>query len=126
MDNMQRSDAASPQKSNLDRFDIPIGILALTLYVIERWIAFAWLQSRSGSGTGWEAQGLEFFFGRPPYSILDILLGFDVPESWLGLLHPKNIAQAVLQALHFLINWFLAGLPFRFLLFLEKRRAEQE
>jgi hypothetical protein len=92
------------------------------LYIIQRCVAFAWLQSLSGSGTGWEANGLEFFFGRPPYSILDILLGFDIPESMLGLLNPKNIAQAVLQSMHFLINWFFAGVPFRIILSFQRWR----
>jgi hypothetical protein len=126
MENPQSSEANSTPKSNLDRFDVPIGILALTLYIIQRCVAFAWLQSLSGSGTGWEANALEFFFGRPPYSILDILLGFDIPESMLGLLNPRNFLQAILQAVHFLINWWLAGLPFRGLLFFEKRGAEQQ
>jgi len=113
-------------ESDLARFEIPIGILAIVMYVLERVLAFAWLQNRSVSGTGWETEFLGFFFGQAPYSFFNILLGFDVPESLLVILNPRNIAQAVLQALHFLINLFLAGLPFRLLLLLEKQRAEQD
>jgi hypothetical protein len=110
--------------SDLKRFETPIGLLAIALYVIERLLAFAFLQDRAGSGTGLESQLLGFFFGQPPYSILDILFGFDIPESLIGIFNPRNIIQAILQAVHFLINWWLAGLPFRLYLLLEKRNSE--
>ncbi len=121
-------DFSQPEKdhkpaSDLQRFETPIGLLAIALYVIERLLAFAYLQNQAGSA-GMESQLLGFFFGQPPYSILDILLGFDVPETLIGILNPRNILQAILQTAHFLINFFLAGLPFRLLLLLEKRRAE--
>jgi hypothetical protein len=112
--------------SDPKRFETAIGILALALYVIERCLAFAYLRSRSISGTGWEFQVLEFFFGQPPYSIFNILFGFGVPEALLSILNPRNIAQAVLQAVLFLLNWWLVGLPFRLLFFLEKRKTERE
>jgi hypothetical protein len=113
-------------ESDLTRFEIPIGILAIVMYVLERVLAFAWLQSRSVSGAGWETEFLGFFFGQAPYSFFNILLGFDVPETFIGMLNPGNILRALLQVVHFLINIFLAGLPFRLLLLLEKQRAEQE
>ena len=121
-------DFSQPEKnhkpvSDLQRFETPIGLLAIALYVVERLLAFAYLQNQAGFA-GMESQLLGFFFGQPPYSILDILLGFDVPESLIGILNPRNIVQAVLQAVHFLINWWLAGLPFRLFLFIEKRGTE--
>ena len=74
-------DFSQPEKdhkpvSDLQRFETPIGLLAIALYVIERLLAFACLQNQAGSGAGLESQLLGFFFGQPPYSILDILLGF--------------------------------------------------
>ena len=125
MESPPGSEQESKPESGLPRFEIPIGILALALYVIERVWAFTYLQSRSVSGAGWETELLGFFFGQAPYSLVNILLGFDVTEALLVILNPRNIMQAVLQALHFLINLFLAGLPFRLLLLLEKQRAEQ-
>jgi hypothetical protein len=113
-------------ESGLQRFGTPIGLLAIAVYVIERIAAFVCLRNRVGSGAGWESQLLGFFFGQPPYSILDILLGFDIPESWIGILDPRKIIQAVIQAIHFSINWWLAGLPFRLFLLLEKHGPEQE
>ncbi len=110
--------------SDLQRFETPIGLLAIALYVIERLLAFTYLQNQAGSGAGMESQLLGFFFGQPPYSILDILLGFDVPETLIGIFNPRNILQALLQTAHFLINFFLAGLPFRLLMLLEKRGAD--
>ncbi|MBN2086166.1 MAG: hypothetical protein JW748_13185 [Anaerolineales bacterium] len=114
------------KESDLKRFDTPIVLLALALYVVERVLAFVWLQNRIGSGAGWEARFQEFFFGQEAHSIFNILLGLDMPESLLGILDPRNIFRAVLQTLHFLANWWIAGLLFRLSLFLAKRRAEQE
>ncbi len=121
-----RSGTDSKPESDPKRFDTAIGLLALALYVIERCLAFALLQSRSVSGAGWESELLGYFFGQPPYSIFNILLGFTVPEGLLAMLNPRNIAQAVLQAAHFLTNWWIVGLPFRLFLFLEKRGNEKE
>jgi hypothetical protein len=127
MQNLPQSGIDSKPESDPKRIETAIGILALALYVIERCLAFVYLQSRSISGTaGWESQVLEFFFGQPPYSIFNILFGFGVPEALLSILNPRNIAQAVLQAVLFLLNWWLVGLPFRLILFIEKRRIEQE
>jgi hypothetical protein len=123
MEDFSRPEKDHKPVSDLQRFETPIGLLAIALYIIERLLAFAYLQDQAGSA-GMESQLLGFFFGQPPYSILDILLGFDVPETLIGILNPRNILQAALQTVHFLINFFLAGLPFRFLLLLEKRRAE--
>jgi len=75
-------------ESDLTRFEIPIGMLAIVMYVLERVLAFAWLQSRSVSGAGWETEFLGFFFGQAPYSFFNILLGFDVPETFIGMLNP--------------------------------------
>jgi hypothetical protein len=112
---MEDSSPAGPSPkpgSGLERFEFAIGILALAGYIIERCIAFAFLQSRSASGGELESKILGFFFGQPPYSIFDILLGFGMPEGMLGILNPRNILQAILQALHFLANWWIAKLPF--------------
>ncbi len=124
MENFSPPENDLKPESDLARFEIPIGLLAIALYVIERVLAFTWLRTVSASSTGLDSQLLGFFFGEPPYSILDILFGFDIPELLIGILNPKNIIQAVLQAVHFFINWWLAGLPFRLYLLVEKHNAE--
>jgi len=111
----------SPAHNPLERFEPLIGFLAFALYVAERCLAFACLQNFSGSGTGLETQLLEFFFGQPPYSIFNILLGFGPPESLLGILTPRNILQAILQGLQFLANWWIIGMLFRLIAIFSNR-----
>ncbi len=123
MENSARPGKNLQSESGLNRFEIPIGLLAIALYAIERVLAFAYLQNQTGSA-GMESRLLGFFFGQPPYSILDVLLGFDVPETWIGFLNPMNILQTLLQTLHFLINWFLSGLPFRVYLLFERHKKK--
>lgn len=97
----------------LDRLEIPILLFALALYIIERCIAFVFLQSRSGSIGGLESQLLDFFFGQPPYSIFDLLLGFDPTGGLLDLLHPRSLLVVTVQIIHFWVNYWMIKLPFR-------------
>ena len=105
MENRALAETVRPSGSGAERFEPPIAILAFALYVLERCLAFAFLLNRAEAGGGWESRLLAFLFGSAPYSILDILFGFDTPAGWIGFLSPRNILQAVLQVVHFLINW---------------------
>lgn len=93
------SPAARPQSA-----DLAVVALALLLYVLERYAAFAFLEWRAGSGGSVEAQLLVFFFGPPPYSLIVILLGFDSYQGLFGLPLPGRFVQVVLQVLFFMLN----------------------
>jgi hypothetical protein len=112
MDTSSSNQSGQRPSGDPGRFDLAIGLLAIALYVVERCAAFFFLLRRAGAGGGVEAELLGFFFGREPYSILDILVGFDSYAGWFGLPIPRNILQVLLQGLHFLANVWIAGLPF--------------
>jgi hypothetical protein len=99
-------------KENLERFEFPIVAISLVLYMVERCLAFALLQSRSGDAGALESQIMVFFFGQPPYSILNLLLGFDLNQGLFGLIQPINLLRAMIQAAHFLVNYWIARFPF--------------
>ena len=97
------SPAARPQSA-----DLAVVALALLLYVLERYAAFVFLEWRAGSGGSVEVQLLEFFFGQPPYSPPDILLGVDSYQGLFGLPVWQYIPQVVFQVMHFLANvWIM-------------------
>jgi hypothetical protein len=63
---------------------------------------------------------LRFLYGEPPYSILDVLLGFAVPDQGLMfLLQPHNLLLALAQAVHFGLTW---GLIYGLFWFVERSR----
>jgi hypothetical protein len=98
------SPAARPQSA-----DLAVVVLALLLYVLERYAAFVFLEWRTGSGGSVEAQLLGFFFGQPPYSLLDILLGFDSYQGLFGLPVWKYVPQVIIQGMLFLTNaWIIS------------------
>jgi hypothetical protein len=125
MENPPRTGNEFQPKSSLEQFEFQIGILALVLYVLERCAAFAFLQSRIAVAGAIESRIMEFFFGRAPYSVFDIVLGFGPPENMLEILNPINILKAGLQAGHFLVNWLIVGLPFRVYLKFTNFKKEQ-
>jgi hypothetical protein len=90
-----------------------IFILAAALFAGQRFLLFSWLLYTSANGSAPAYQALQFLYGNPPFSIIDILLGFDFPsEGWFYLLQPHNIAVGAAQAVHFAITLGLAYLPF--------------
>jgi hypothetical protein len=101
------SPAARPQSA-----DLAVVVLALLLYVLERYAAFVFLEWRTGSGGSVEAQLLGFFFGQPPYSLPVILLGFDSHRGLFGLPLPGRLVQVVLQVLLFVANCWFVNIPF--------------
>jgi hypothetical protein len=112
-------------KYDLEGFEFPIVAIALVLYVAERCLVFAFLQSRSGDAGAFESQVMGFFFGRPPYSILNLLLGFDLNQGLFGLIQPMNLLAVMIQAVHFLINFWIVRIPFLFITGLINKRADQ-
>jgi hypothetical protein len=62
-----------------------------------------------------------FFFGRPPYSILNLLLGFDLNQGLFGLIQPMNLLAVMIQAVHFLVNFWIVRIPFLFITGLKER-----
>ena len=70
---------------------------AVVLFAIERFLLFTTLPGQD--------QTHGFLFGEPPYSMFDVLLGFEVPdEGLLFLLQPHNILLASAQAFHMALN----------------------
>jgi hypothetical protein len=111
-------------KYNLERFEFPIVAIALVLYVAERCLVFAFLQNRSGDAGVLESQVMGFFFGRPPYSILNLLLGFDLNQGFFGLIQPINLLRVISQAAHFLLNYWIVRLPLLLVTRLLKRKTD--
>ncbi len=113
------------RKTDLERFEFAIVIIALALYVAERWFGFALLQGRTGFAGWFESQVKEFLFGQPPYSILNLLLGFDLNQGLFGFLQPLNLFRVVIQAAHFLINYWIVRAQLFFIAGLKDRKTDQ-
>jgi hypothetical protein len=108
--------------NDLERFDTAIVILALILYIAERYAIFAYLFNHSNPVSGFESQILGFLFGRPPYSILNILLGFDSSQGLFGIILPINFLAVVLQFGHFLLNYLMVRFLFLLIIGLIQRK----
>jgi hypothetical protein len=101
----------SSDDSNLEKYEFPIVAFALGFYVIERFLAFIFLQNWSVESGAMESQILGFLFGQPPYSILNILLGFDLNQGLFGFVQPRNLILAAIQIAHFGLNYWILKLP---------------
>jgi hypothetical protein len=112
-------------KDDLERFEFPIIAIAFVLYVVERCLAFAFLQSRSGDAGAFEFQVMGFLFGQPPYSILNLLLGFDLNLGLFGLFQPINLLRGMIQAAHFLANYWIVRFPFLYISRFMNKKADQ-
>jgi hypothetical protein len=124
MDGTNKANKPDDDEDSLERFELPIVAIALVLYVIDRCLAFAFLQSRSGSASALESQVLGFFFGPPPYSILDILLGFDLNQGLFGLVQPRNFILVMIQIALFWVNYWIVRFPFMALTRVGKHKAD--
>ena len=122
MDKPVKKTIAIIHPNDLERFDTAIGIFALILYILERYAIFAYLLNHSNPVSGFESQILEFLFGRPPYSILNILLGFDSSQDLFGIILPINFLSVVLQSGHFLLNYLMVRFPFPIIIGLIQRK----
>jgi len=97
----------------MEKWGCGIWILTAILFGTQRYILFSLLPALSPYSTGWPGQLHRFLFGAPPYSVFDVLLGFQVPdEGLLFLFQLHNLLIALVQAVHTGINYGLAYLAF--------------
>jgi hypothetical protein len=122
MDKPVKKPIAIIHPNGLERFDTAIVILALIFYIVERCAIFAYLLNHSNPVSGFESQILGFLFGRPPYSFLNILLGFDSNQGLFGIILPINFLSVVLQSGHFLLNYLMVRIPFLLIIGLIQRK----
>ena len=95
--------------SSMERWAGWIIGVAVVFFAVQRVILLGFLTSSSNAGNGLAVEVLRFLYGEPPYSILDTLLGFYVPEQGLlFLLQPHNLLLALAQAIHFGANYGLS------------------
>jgi hypothetical protein len=89
-----------------------IFIIAAILLAVERLFLFYALASPAIATVPFASMH-DFMFGSAPYSIFDVLLGFEVPsEGLFFILQPRNLALGAFQAVHFGINLAVAHGPF--------------
>jgi hypothetical protein len=108
-----------------ERFEFVIVIIALGLYVAERCLAFAFLDSRGAGAGAMESLLRQILFGRPPFSIFNVVLGFDLNQGLFGLVQPFNLLAVTIQVVHFLINYGIVRIPFLLLANIIRRRTDQ-
>ena len=89
-------------KSYFERRSGWITAVAVIVFAAQRLTLLSYLTSLAAARSALAAEVLHFLYGEPPYSILDTLLGFYVPdEGLLFLLQPHNLLLALAQAVHF-------------------------
>jgi hypothetical protein len=89
----------------MERWGCAIFAIGAVLFASQRFILFNLLLPASELENTAAAQAHRFLFGHPPYSIVDVLLGFEVPdEGLLFLLQPHNLLLGFTQALHTGLN----------------------
>ncbi len=104
---------SSNEDGVFEKWGCAIFILAAILLGIQRYIAFAFLYQMGMQGNQAAQQLHMFLFGSPPYSIIDILLGFEISDQGLFFLfQPHNWLLGLIQAIHFGLNVGLAYIPF--------------
>jgi hypothetical protein len=95
-----------------ERFEAAIMIIAFVFYAAERYFAFVFLDSRTSGAGALESLLRQVLFGRPPYSFLKLLLGFELNQGLFGLVQPVNLLAVTIQVVHFLINYWIVRFPF--------------
>lgn len=104
---------SDPEQSLLEKFGCLIFTIAALLLAAQRYLAFVFLGWESASGSSTAFSIMDFMFGDPPYSVFDVLLGFQIPDEGIFfLLQPHNLALGLVQAVHFGINVGLTMFPF--------------
>ncbi|MGD0174250.1 MAG: hypothetical protein ABSC61_07440 [Anaerolineales bacterium] len=123
MDKTVKKPIAIIHPNGLERFDTAIVILALILYIAERYAIFAHLLNQINPVCGFESQILGFLFGRPPYTFLNIFLGFNSSQGLFGIILPINFLPVVLQTGHFLLNYLMVRFLFLLIIGLIQRKS---
>jgi len=114
MDNYYPSESLDGEDSFSNRYGCLILIIATILFAIQRYFIFLFLGYLSTQASSTASSALDFLFGESPYSVFDVLLGFEIPDEGLFyLLQPRNWALGLVQAIHWGLNIGLATLPFR-------------
>jgi hypothetical protein len=124
MEDSKKPDPERRYENDPERFEFPIIIIALVLYGLERWLAFAFLQSRSASAGALESMVMGFLFGQPPFSIFNILLGFELNQGLFVLLQPRILLSVTIQIAHFWVNYWIVRFPFMALNWVGKHTAD--
>lgn len=109
-----------------ERFEAVIIIIAFVLYVAERYFAFVFLDSRAAGAGAMESLVRQVMFGRPPYSFLNVLLGFDLNQGLFGLVQPINLLAVTIQVILFLINYWIVRFPFLLVVKITSGKPDQE
>jgi hypothetical protein len=110
MENKNKLSGSDSQESLTSRWGCGIFLASTILFAIQRFILFSVLLSFSNDGNQFFGQIFGFLFGNPPYSFLDILFGFQIPdEGLIFLLQPHNLLLGLVQAIHFGINLTLVS-----------------
>jgi hypothetical protein len=122
MEDSKKSDPSSRYKDDPERFEFPI--IALVPYGLERCLAFAFLQSRSASAGALESMVMGFLFGQPPYSIFNILLGFELNRELFVLIQPRILLSVAIQIIHFWMNYWIVRFPFMAVTWVGKHKAD--
>ena len=113
MDNHYSSEPLDAEDSFYTKHGCLILIIATVLFAIQRFLIFSFLGNLSSQANSTASAILDFLFGEPPYSVFDLLLGFEMPDDALFyLLQPRNWALGLVQAIHWGLNIGLAMLPF--------------
>jgi hypothetical protein len=95
-----------------DRLGCGVLVLATLLFAAERYLLFVGLPSLSAPSRSAAFLLHRFLFGDPPYSLFDVLLGFEIPDEGLVfLLQPHNLLLGLAQAAHFGANLGIVYLP---------------
>src|SRR3972149_5092387 len=77
-------------------------VVSTLLFAAERYLLFLTLTQSSMGTPSAASQTHRFLFGDPPFSLFDVLLGFQIPdEGGVFLLQPHNLLLAFTQAVHF-------------------------
>jgi hypothetical protein len=87
------------------RWGTAVLIVSVVLFAVERYVVFSALVPLASAGSHSAGEVLGFLYGNPPYSIFNVLLGFEIPaEGLFFLLQPHNVLLGISQAIHYGIN----------------------
>ena len=121
MDDYSTPSGSASDDAFTNRWGCAILILATVLFAVQRVVLLAFLSSAASNGNALGTEALQFLFGSPPYSIIDTLLGFEIPDQGLFfLLQPHNLLLGLAQAVHFGIN---LGIVYAFFWVIETFRS---
>ena len=94
-----------------DKFGSLIIILALLIYISTRIFLFNYLPN-SASSSSISSIIHHLLFGSEPFSIINVILGFDLNEGLFGLIQPKNLLLVIVQGCYFFLSYSFVRLPF--------------